>query len=238
MGLNKKDLKNLSRSDLLELLLAQTERVEALEVECTELKNQVDTKDIMIGKSGTLAEAAMAINRVFQAADQAAAQYLGNVMRIYDEQVEKNARLEREYRQKLAMILDSAEERESPELEIESESEIPTPSEEDTVIPTEEEPVQESTEAEQETKANCEAMLREATEQCNAMRREAEKKCTIMLEETRLKCSEEEEKVRLECEALKTKTLKEIDEYNKKYKAFKEKVEKYIEEHKQLKPLW
>lgn len=97
MAMNVKELKSLSRGDLLELLLAQTERVEQMEAELAEAKERATARDIIIERSGTLAEAAMQINEVWQAADRAAAQYLSNVMRMYDEQLEKNAELERDY---------------------------------------------------------------------------------------------------------------------------------------------
>ncbi len=97
MAMNVKELKSLSRGDLLELLLAQTERAEQMEKELADAKKRAEARDIMIERSGTLAEAAMQINEVWQAADRAAAQYLSNVMRMYDEQLEKNAELERNY---------------------------------------------------------------------------------------------------------------------------------------------
>ncbi len=97
MGMNVKELKSLSRGDLLELLLAQTERVEQMEAELADAKKRAEARDIIIERSGTLAEAAMQINRVWQAADQAAAQYLSNVLRMHDEQLEKLRELERDY---------------------------------------------------------------------------------------------------------------------------------------------
>ena len=109
--MNAKELKGLSRSDLLELLLAQTERVEQLEQELEETRSRADARDIMISKSGTLAEASMQINQVWKAADQAAAQYLGNVMRMYDEQLVKNERLEHEYEKRSKELLGEANER-------------------------------------------------------------------------------------------------------------------------------
>ena len=97
MAMNVKELKSLSRGDLLELLLAQTERAEQMEIELADAKKRAEARDIIIERSGTLAEAAMQINQVWQAADRAAAQYLSNVMRMYDEQLVKNQELEREY---------------------------------------------------------------------------------------------------------------------------------------------
>ena len=97
MSMNVKELKSLSRTDLLELLLAQTERVEAMEIELADAKKRAEARDIIIERSGTLAEAAMQINRVWQAADRAAAQYLSNVLRMHDEQLEKLGALEQDY---------------------------------------------------------------------------------------------------------------------------------------------
>lgn len=110
MGIKAKDLKSLSRGDLLELLLSQTERVEQLEQELAEAKKKIESRDIMIEKSGTLAEAALSINQVWQAADQAAAQYLENVLRLYDEQMEKVAQLEEECAKKKESLLAEAKE--------------------------------------------------------------------------------------------------------------------------------
>ncbi len=97
MAINEKEIKGLSRGDLLELLLAQTERVEEMEAELAEVRKRAEARDIIIERSGTLAEAAMQINQVWQAADRAAAQYLSNVLRMYDEQLAKNRELEQEY---------------------------------------------------------------------------------------------------------------------------------------------
>ena len=76
-----KELKRLSRKDLLELLLEQTERNERLEKELAETKAKLDDKTIDIAQSGTMAEAALHLNGVYQAVDRAAAQYLRNVQK-------------------------------------------------------------------------------------------------------------------------------------------------------------
>lgn len=240
MGINAKDLKNLSRGDLLELLLAQTERVEELEQERTELKKQVETKDILIEKSGTLAEAALAINRVFQAADQAAAQYLSNVMRLYDEQLEKNAELEREYARKRGIlsgeIAEDAELAEQASGAAEAVDRETAKSAELTQQEATEEceamvqeatakcetMVQEATaECEtmvQETVAKCDTMVLETTSKCEAMLREATAMCDAIREESQIKCAEEELAVQTRCRELEQSTQVACEEMKQKAK--------------------
>ncbi len=229
MGINAKDLKNLSRGDLLELLLAQTERVEELEQERTELKKQVETKDILIEKSGTLAEAALAINRVFQAADQAAAQYLSNVMRLYDEQLEKNAELEREYARKRGIlsgeIAEDAElaERASGAAEaVDRETAKSAELKQQEATEECEAMVQEATAKcetmVQETVAKCDTMVLETTSKCEAMLREATAMCDAIREENQIKCAEEELAVQTRCRELEQSTQVACEEMKQKAK--------------------
>lgn len=77
-----KELKRLSRAELLEMLLAQVEENEKLKMRLKEMQTQLDSRQIMIDKAGSIAEAAMQLNGVFQAAENAAAQYLENIQRL------------------------------------------------------------------------------------------------------------------------------------------------------------
>ena len=74
-----KELKRLSRAELLKMLLARTEENENLKKQLQEAQEALAERKIAIDKAGTLAEAAMALNGVFAAADEAARQYLDNV---------------------------------------------------------------------------------------------------------------------------------------------------------------
>lgn len=79
-----KNMRKLSRAELLELLIAQMEENERLRAQLDEATKKLDSRDIAIQRAGTLAEAAVMINNVFEAADAAAKQYLENVKRISD----------------------------------------------------------------------------------------------------------------------------------------------------------
>lgn len=72
-------LKKLSRQDLLEMLIAEEKRVEKLEKELEEARAQLQERQIRIEESGSIAEAALKLNGIFEAAQAAADQYLENI---------------------------------------------------------------------------------------------------------------------------------------------------------------
>ena len=74
--MNDKDLRHLSRGELLELLIEQTRRADELEARLAEAQARLEKREIAIDKAGTLAEASLILNGVFEASEKAAAQYL------------------------------------------------------------------------------------------------------------------------------------------------------------------
>jgi len=77
--MTSKELKRLSRSDLLEMLLDLSKENEKLRKENARLSTQLNDKNIAIENSGSLAEAALQLNGIFQAAEAACAQYTENI---------------------------------------------------------------------------------------------------------------------------------------------------------------
>lgn len=83
------ELKKLKRNELLQMLIEQSKVVEALRAELEEKDRLLKEKEILIGNAGSIAEAALGLNKVFEAAQAAADQYLHNVKNITDENNEK-----------------------------------------------------------------------------------------------------------------------------------------------------
>lgn len=73
------ELKRLSRGELLEMLLSIMKENENLKEENTQLNKLIESRKISVNESGTLAEAALKLNGVFEAAQAAANQYLDNI---------------------------------------------------------------------------------------------------------------------------------------------------------------
>lgn len=76
-----KELKHLNRAELLELLLAQTEENERLKQQLQDARAQLEDRRLLMEECGTMAEAALKLNGVFDAVDKAVRQYLENVQR-------------------------------------------------------------------------------------------------------------------------------------------------------------
>lgn len=77
--MDQKTLKKMSRQELLELLLEQRKINDRLEKELAKAKAELDEKRIKIKNSGNLAEASLALTKVFEEAQKAADLYLENV---------------------------------------------------------------------------------------------------------------------------------------------------------------
>lgn len=77
--MTEKELRKLNRYELLEMLLAQGKKLERLERELAEANERLAQRQQIVATSGTMAEAAMRLNRVFEAADSAVKEYLSNM---------------------------------------------------------------------------------------------------------------------------------------------------------------
>ena len=79
-----KELKKLSRSELLELLISQMEENDRLYQEIDQLKEELNQRLIIKQNAGSIAEAAIGLNKIFEAADLAVKQYIESVRHMAD----------------------------------------------------------------------------------------------------------------------------------------------------------
>lgn len=83
-----KELKRLSRTDMMQMILDLTRENEALRDQLREAESELRSREIEISESGTLAEAALKLSGIFEAADIACM--------LYTENMRKRARLKPE----------------------------------------------------------------------------------------------------------------------------------------------
>lgn len=83
-----KELKRLSRKDLLEILVNQSKKIDSLTSELEEANKKLENRSINISESGSIAEASLRLNDVFKNADEAAKQYIDNIVEL-KEKLEK-----------------------------------------------------------------------------------------------------------------------------------------------------
>ena len=105
-----KELKRLSRSELLEMLIAQMKENEALQSRLELAEAQLNDRQIAVEKAGTLAEASLSLNGVFQAAEAAAQQYLENIEHMSGQQETICRHMQAEAEAKAAEIMRESQE--------------------------------------------------------------------------------------------------------------------------------
>ena len=75
----EKELRRMSREELVEIIYAMQQRQQQLEQEKADLQAKLEERALKWEKAGSLAEAALSLNDVFAAAQSAADQYLESV---------------------------------------------------------------------------------------------------------------------------------------------------------------
>lgn len=80
--MNENELRKLKRVDLLELLISQGRENEELRRKLAEAEQKLADRQIKTDEAGSIAEAALRLNGVFEAAQAAADQYLENIKRL------------------------------------------------------------------------------------------------------------------------------------------------------------
>lgn len=83
--MTEKELKKLNRYQLLELLIIQTERCDKLQKQLEKTVSQMTQEHIKISAMGSVAEAAMELSGVFEAAQKAADLYIFNAQKKAEE---------------------------------------------------------------------------------------------------------------------------------------------------------
>lgn len=75
----RKKLKKLNRVELLQLLLAQTQKAETLRMDLDKANAALNDRSIQIAEAGDLAHAVLGVNNIMSSAQEAANQYLENI---------------------------------------------------------------------------------------------------------------------------------------------------------------
>ena len=106
-----KELRRLNRRELLELLVAQSREIDRLRAQLDTAEQRLADRQLQINQAGSIAEASLQINQVFEAAQRAAEQYLENVRSLSARQEQLCRQQEQETAQKTSAMLAEAEQR-------------------------------------------------------------------------------------------------------------------------------
>ena len=103
-----RQLRKLNRMDLLKLLLEEKKENEALREQMQQMRLQLENKQLNIDQSGSLAEAALKLGGIFEAAETACQYYTENIRNLSGRQEEICRKMEQETREKCDRMLEHA----------------------------------------------------------------------------------------------------------------------------------
>ena len=107
--MTEKELRRLSRTDLLELLLAQRRENEQLRCVLDQTQAQLADRTIKIDKAGSIAEASLQLSGIFTAAQDSCQYYLDNIRLLSERQSQICQQMEQETKEKCDRMVAEAE---------------------------------------------------------------------------------------------------------------------------------
>ncbi|MBR5309644.1 MAG: hypothetical protein IKU42_00790 [Oscillospiraceae bacterium] len=107
--MTEKEMKKLSRTDLLQMLIDQSEELKTVKEKLEKAEAELAKKEITLGEAGSIAEAALKINGVFEAAQAAGQQYLESIKSMSEKQDALSRIQERETREKCERQIDETQ---------------------------------------------------------------------------------------------------------------------------------
>ena len=107
--MTERELRRLSRADLLELLLAQRRENEQLRCILDQTQAQLADRTIKIDKAGSLAEASLQLSGIFTAAEDSCRYYMDNIRLLSERQSQVCQQMERETKEKCERMVAEAE---------------------------------------------------------------------------------------------------------------------------------
>lgn len=111
--MQNKDLRRMSRKDLLEILVEQQKIIEKLELKISEYEEKEESERIVIDNAGSIAEAVVSLSDIFDRAQSVADQYLCEIENLKKRSVqqaqEECDRMIEDAQEKASMIIRDAE---------------------------------------------------------------------------------------------------------------------------------
>lgn len=74
-----KKLKKLSRLELVEIIVEKCQKIDELQQKLAEAEKKLEQRELICEENGNIAEAALQINKIFEACQKAADDYLNNI---------------------------------------------------------------------------------------------------------------------------------------------------------------
>lgn len=109
--MTERELRRLSRTDLLKLLLAQRKENEQLRCLLDQTQAQLADRTIKINNAGSIAEASLQLSNVFDAAQDSCQYYIDNIRMLSERQSTVCQQMEQETRERCDQMVAEAEQK-------------------------------------------------------------------------------------------------------------------------------
>lgn len=248
-----KGVQKLKRGELLEILIEESRenqalrsQVSSLEEENTVLREKLQDRRIKIEKAGTLAEAALSINGIFDSAHAAAKQYLDNLEELYEREAETIGMKEEKARKAAQDMLDDAIRR-CDEMTRSSEDkcsaitlitqercDMMKEETEDLCRNLESSTRERCIEMEVSTKQKCDEKLKQVEDLFRSKTREIEDNFLMKEKEINERCERREAETKLRCEEMLSKAQGDVD---KRWEDLSGRLEEFYRAHVGLREL-
>ncbi len=199
--MTEKEMRRLSRADLLEILIQQTTELEELRGKYAEAAQKLEKREMDVQQAGSLAEAALRLNGVFDAAEAAAKEYLEAVRIRTEEQTALCEKLEQESRE-AAQKLEQESREAAQKLERESR--------------------EAAQKLERESQEAAQKLEQESREAAELMKQEAQQYCNRIEAETKAQCAEMTARAKAEAEEYWDQISAKLDVYCEQYAGIRE----------------
>ncbi|MCC8045586.1 MAG: hypothetical protein LIP12_08835 [Clostridiales bacterium] len=178
----EKELRRMNRTELIEIIYALQQNGMTLQQENEELHRQLEEKIICIENAGSIAEAALSLNHIFEDAEAAAQQYLDSVRAACGQmQPQTEGTLASRAEEHNSLLIKESLASRVEELSVS--------------VP-------------QNDKFS--ALQQESIRQeCDQLREEARQECDQLREEARQECDQLREKTRQECDRMQAQALRQ-----------------------------
>lgn len=107
--MTEKEMKKLSRADLLEMLIDQSTELALLRTKLSVTECALQQKELKINEAGSIAEASLQLSGIFEAAEKACQQYTENIRQLSERQEAICAQREEESREAAELRLAETE---------------------------------------------------------------------------------------------------------------------------------
>lgn len=211
--MTEKELKRLSRVELLALLLDEVQKNEEITAKVSDLESRLASKELKIEKAGSIAEAALQLNGIFEAAEASVQQYMENIQKLSGKQ-EIICQKMKEEAQTEAETMVSEAKIEADIMVAEAERKTATML--------------------SEAKKEAESMITKANEEARFSLSKAQKEAENSVSEAKIEAETMLAKAETEAQTMVAEARKEADDY---WKQVSEKIEAMLKQEQSLRGL-